>query len=156
MTTTTAKVSEMGPAEAWELLSSNPDARLVDVRTRAEWSFVGLPDLTPASKRVWTVEWVSFPSMTPNPRFLAELAAFAAADADLNGGMPETLLFICRSGARSMMAARTVAAEGEATGIGTPASCINVAEGFEGDLDADGHRGKENGWKVAGLPWKQG
>ncbi|MEL6481227.1 MAG: rhodanese-like domain-containing protein, partial [Pseudomonadota bacterium] len=44
MTITTTKVSEMGPAEAWEMLASNPSARMVDVRTKAEWSFVGLPD----------------------------------------------------------------------------------------------------------------
>ncbi|MEL6574829.1 MAG: rhodanese-like domain-containing protein [Pseudomonadota bacterium] len=156
MTITTTKVSEMGPAEAWEMLASNPSARMVDVRTKAEWSFVGVPDLSPAGKRVWTVEWVGFPSMAPNPRFLQELTELASADPELGGSMPETLLFICRSGARSMMAARTVAAEGEATGIGAPAHCINVAEGFEGDLDSDGHRGNKNGWKVAGLPWRQG
>lgn len=156
MTTTTTKVSEIGPADAWEVLSSNPSARMVDVRTKAEWSFVGLPDLSSTGKRVWTVEWVGFPSMAPNPRFLQELTELASADPDLGGSMPETLLFICRSGARSMMAARTVALEGEATGIGAPAHCINVAEGFEGDLDADGHRGNKNGWKVAELPWRQG
>ncbi|MEM9762387.1 MAG: rhodanese-like domain-containing protein [Pseudomonadota bacterium] len=156
MTTTTTKVSEIGPAAAWEVLSSNPSARMVDVRTKAEWSFVGLPDLSSTGKRVWTVEWVGFPSMAPNPRFLQELTELASADPDLGGSMPETLLFICRSGARSMMAARTVALEGEATGIGAPAHCINVAEGFEGDLDADGHRGNKNGWKVAELPWRQG
>lgn len=156
MTVTSARVSEISPSQAWELLVSTPNARMVDVRTKAEWSFVGLPDLAEARKRLWTIEWVSFPSMTPNPRFLPELVEHASADPELGGAMPETLLFICRSGARSMMAARTVAAEGEATGIGAPARCINVAEGFEGDLDADGHRGNENGWKVAGLPWRQG
>ncbi|MEM6942673.1 MAG: rhodanese-like domain-containing protein [Pseudomonadota bacterium] len=140
-------MSEIGPKEAWELLGADPAARLVDVRTRAEWSFVGLPDLGETGKRAWTVEWVGFPAMTPNQAFLSELSQFAAAD----GGMPETLLFICRSGARSLAAARLVAEEIEGV-----EHCINVAEGFEGDLDGDGHRGSVNGWKVAGLPWRQG
>ena len=67
--------------------------------------------------------------------------------------MPGHLFFICRSGSRSLAAARLVAAR--TLGEGRPVECVNVAEGFEGDLDGEGHRGTVNGWKVAGLPWRQ-
>lgn len=143
-------VDAVDPGKAWQLLQQDRSAQLVDVRTRAEWTFVGLPDLSPLDREVWPIEWLSFPSMTPNPGFLD-----AVADAvRRNGGaMPGRLLFICRSGARSLAAARAVAeAFGPQTGL---ARCTNVAEGFEGDLDPDGHRGTLNGWKTRGLPWRQ-
>ena len=143
----TSTVDEVNPEEAYQALSSAPDAALVDVRTRAEWAFTGQPDASETGKPTWPVEWVSFPAMTPNPDFLDQLLGHA------NGKLPSRLFFICRSGARSMAAARSVAAAAEAKG--EPIHCTNVAEGFEGDLDADRHRGTQNGWKVRGLPWRQ-
>lgn len=144
MATDGSRVDEISPVEAVEILSTTPGAVLVDVRSRAEWSFVGLPDLTRVGAPVWPIEWAGFPGMNPNPRFLDELRA-QMADA-----VPTRLLFICRSGARSMAAARHVAQS-----LGLPMHCSNVAEGFEGDLDANGHRGGVNGWKARGLPWRQ-
>ncbi len=141
-------IDEIDPAEAYRLLESAPDAALVDVRTRAEWAFVGSPDLTAIDRPVWRVEWVAFPEMVRNPGFLSDLVTCAG------GKLPERLLFICRSGARSLAAAQAVA---EATaGHGAAPLCLNVAEGFEGDLDGEGHRGRINGWKARGLPWRQG
>ncbi|WP_432722269.1 rhodanese-like domain-containing protein [Jeongeupia wiesaeckerbachi] len=123
------------PAEAQLLLSTLPNARLVDVRTHAEWSFVGV---IPGAE---LIEWKRYPAMTPNPDFLKQLKA--AVD-------PESVvLFLCRSGARSHDAAQLAAAHGYAT-------ALNVLEGFEGDKDAVEHRGRLNGWKAAGLPWVQG
>lgn len=140
-------VDEVDPATAYELLQSRPDTALVDVRTRAEWSFVGVPDLEATGRPLWLVEWVRFPDMTRNAAFLDELAA------RMGDSPPGRLLFICRSGSRSMAAARAVAAALEGEGIA--AHCTNVAEGFEGDLDAEGHRGSTSGWKTRGLPWRQ-
>jgi rhodanese-related sulfurtransferase len=57
------------------------------------------------------------------------------------------VLFLCRSGVRSAAAAEAAARAGYA-------HAYNVTEGFEGPLDADGHRGV-SGWKAAGLPWRQ-
>ncbi|MEO0999365.1 MAG: rhodanese-like domain-containing protein [Pseudomonadota bacterium] len=142
-----ARVDELTPTEAWELLKTRPDAVLVDVRTRAEWSFVGVPDLSPIGKQTILAEWRSFPGMAPNAEF------GATVDAALGGTVPADIFFICRSGARSMEAARETAARLGAAGEGV--TCHNVAEGFEGDLDADGHRGAANGWKAHGLPWRQ-
>ena len=140
-------VDELSPQETCDLLSSTDSAALVDVRTMAEWSFVGVPDVQALGKPTWLVEWVTFPSMAPNTRFVDELSEAAG------GVLPERLFFICRSGVRSMMAARAVADAME--GIGFPLHCTNVAEGFEGELDEWGHRGKHNGWKARGLPWRQ-
>jgi rhodanese-related sulfurtransferase len=140
-------VDELTPPETHSVLAEDPASALIDVRTRAEWTFTGMPDLYALGKDVLGVEWVSFPTMAPNPRFYDEVLAQAG------GTLPGRLFFICRSGARSMAAARTVAAESGARG--QPVHCTNVAEGFEGDLDAGGHRGNQNGWKVHGLPWRQ-
>ncbi|MFX4288108.1 rhodanese-like domain-containing protein [Janibacter sp. G349] len=133
--------ADLTPRQAWERLESDPDAVLVDVRTSAEWSFVGLPDLTSVGKRVVPIEWTTFPEGAPNPRFLDDLRASIPTD-------DTPVLFLCRSGARS------AAATAAATAAGYTAA-HNVAEGFEGDLDAQGHR-VVNGWKQAGLPWRQG
>src|SRR5262249_11553835 len=84
---------DVAPATAWKILSERKDAVLIDVRTRAEWNYVGLPDLDPISKKPALLEWQVFPSMQPNPDFVSALAsALANKDAPL--------LFICRSGAR--------------------------------------------------------
>jgi rhodanese-related sulfurtransferase len=140
-------IDEVDPAEAYRLLESDPATALIDVRTRAELAFVGLPDLSALDRPLWPVEWVAFPSMARNPAFVDELTAL------MDGQPPARLFFICRSGSRSMAAAQAVAAT--LAGQGVAAHCTNVAEGFEGDLDQGGHRGRTNGWKARGLPWRQ-
>jgi rhodanese-related sulfurtransferase len=140
-------VDELTPPAAHAALAADPSSIMVDVRTRAEWTFTGTPDLSALGKDVLAVEWVSYPAMVPNPRFFEEVLAGAG------GKLPGRVFFICRSGARSLAAARAVAAASAARG--QRAHCTNVAEGFEGDLDEDGHRGTRNGWKSHGLPWRQ-
>jgi rhodanese-related sulfurtransferase len=147
MSGTGPTVDQVDPAEAYAILESDPASALVDVRTRAEWAFVGVPDLSGLGRPFWPVEWVSFPTMARNERFLAELSE------RMEGEVPNRMLFICRSGSRSMAAAQTVAAALSEQGIA--ARCTNVAEGFEGDLDGGGHRGRLGGWKARGLPWRQ-
>ncbi|MEJ1970733.1 MAG: rhodanese-like domain-containing protein [Rhizomicrobium sp.] len=133
---------DLSPEEAWALLRSDPAARLVDVRTQAELSFVGLPDLSGAGKQVAAIEWQVFPAMQVNPDFVA------ATEHVIGGNKDAPVLFLCRSGARSRSAAIALTRAGYA-------KAYNVAGGFEGDLDAERHRGNRNGWKAAGLPWKQ-
>ena len=141
-----AVVSEVGPRDAWAILSEDGAAVLVDVRSAPEWGFVGGPDLSSLGRDAVRVEWKTWPDMSPNPAFVGTLMETLPA-------LPSRLLFICRSGARSMQAAQAVAEVLSARG--TPAKCINVAEGFEGDLDAARHRGGLNGWKARGLAWRQ-
>jgi rhodanese-related sulfurtransferase len=125
------------PAEAYERLKANPQAVLVDVRTAPEWAYVGVP----AVERLLRLSWQVYPSMQVNPNF--------AEDIERAGLSRDTeLLFICRSGARSAQAASALTARGFT-------NCWNVAQGFEGDRDAEGHRGTVGGWKAAGLPWAQ-
>ena len=140
-------VGEVSPGEAWQILEGTSSALLIDVRTRAEWGFVGAPDLSELGQSTIFVEWASFPDMSANPQFVAEVMEAIGDD------IPNTLLFICRSGARSFRAAKTIA--DHLVRIEASAKCLNVAEGFEGDLDPKGHRGSHNGWKARGLAWSQ-
>lgn len=132
---------DVTPAVAWKILGELKDAVLIDVRTRAEWNYVGVPDLAGLDKKPGLVEWQVFPSMQVNPDFVGALSEALADKA-----VP--LLFLCRSGVRSVAAAKAMAAAGYST-------CLNVADGFEGPLDAQGKRGATRGWKAAGLPWRQ-
>ncbi len=135
------------PTDAWTILSEDSSARLIDVRTRAEWGFVGVPDLSGLDQNPILVEWAIWPDMSINPRFVEDVQ-----DA-LTGHRPDVLLFICRSGVRSRSAAQAVA--GSLLQGKHPPHCLNVAEGFEGDLDPENHRGRLNGWKARGLAWRQ-
>ncbi len=134
-------VENVPPAKVWEALRKDPKAQLVDVRTDAEWNFVGLPDLSPAGKQVVPIQWQLYPTMALNTDFADQLKEA--------GFTPEHhIYFICRSGQRSYAAAQA------AQGAGFPHS-YNVADGFEGTTDAAGHRGNVAGWKAEGLPWRQ-
>lgn len=132
---------DVTPDVAWQMLHDNPRAVLVDVRTDAEWAYVGLPDLGAIKRNVVRVSWQLFPSGQVNLRFVAEVTA-----KDIQPD--QTILFLCRSGARSKAAAIAMTAAGFK-------SCFNVAEGFEGDRDGSGHRGMVGGWKARELPWGQ-
>jgi len=142
-------VAETDPASSFKALEGDPDILLIDVRTRAEWAFVGAPDLSSIGKRLILIEWRRFPTMEINTNFIDEVGQAVGAA----GVEPKELHFICRSGARSMEAAQSVAKAWSASGRSV--LCVNVAEGFEGDLDAQGRRGGKNGWKARGLPWRQ-
>ena len=126
---------ELMPQEAYTLLQLAPGAKLVDVRTRAEWDWVGR---VPGAVEI---EWNQYPGGVRNPNFATELKRQVD---------PESLvIFLCRSGVRSIGAATAATEAGYA-------NCYNVLEGFEGDKDANGHRGNIGGWRKAGLPWIQG
>lgn len=131
---------DLPPLQAWDMLAGDPDAVLVDVRTSAEWQWVGGADLSELGKPVVGIEWMTSAGQ-PNERFVEQLT-------EAGIGPETTVLFLCRSGVRSAAAAQVATA----AGFG-PA--YNVAEGFEGDPDSEGHRGTVNGWKVAGLAWRQ-
>ena len=132
---------DITPERAWEILAGDENAVLVDVRTKPEWSFVGICDLDSLSKKPALIEWQVFPTMVVNESF--------GESVDSLGAPKDTpLLFLCRSGARSRSAAIAATERGYH-------ACYNVAGGFEGDPDGERHRGRINGWKAAGLPWVQ-
>jgi rhodanese-related sulfurtransferase len=138
---------DLAPREAWELLARDPGATLVDVRSRPEWSFVGVADLSSLGKRPLLLAWQTW---TPGPQGAAMVAnadfadEFAAARPDRDA----PVIFLCRSGVRSRAAAVAMTALGFTR-------AYNLAGGFEGAHDAGRHRGQVEGWKVAGLPWTQ-
>lgn len=122
------------PQEAYQLWKEAPNAQLVDVRTRAEWDWVGrIPGAA-------EIELLMYPGSQPNPAFLTALTQKVGKDA--------LVMFICRSGGRSHNAAMLAMQAGYA-------ECYNVLEGFEGARDASGHRNTQGGWRAAGLPWSQ-
>jgi rhodanese-related sulfurtransferase len=138
-------LADIDPEETWKALGEEPDAVLVDVRTAAEWNYVGVPDVSALGVPFFRIEWQGFPSGEVNAAFVETLsegmkAAGKPADAPV--------YFLCRSGARSASAARAMTAAGYSR-------CYNVAGGFEGARDDNGHRGTVEGWKAAGLPWVQ-
>jgi len=128
-------MGELTPQEASELLRLAPGSRIVDVRTRAEWDWVGRVAGTVE------IEWNQYPGGGRNTNFMAELKRQVDPEA--------LVMFLCRSGVRSVAAATA------ATEAGYNA-CYNILEGFEGDKDANGHRNNIGGWRKAGLPWIQG
>ena len=122
------------PKEAYTLMTEAPNAKLVDVRSRAEWDYVGR---MPGSVEI---EFLPYPSSQPNPNFLNQLKAQVKPDS--------LVMFICRSGQRSHNAATMATQAGYS-------NCFNVLEGFEGAKDGAQHRNTIGGWRVAGLPWIQ-
>jgi glyoxylase-like metal-dependent hydrolase (beta-lactamase superfamily II)/rhodanese-related sulfurtransferase len=123
---------DVSPQLAWAWVQAG-EAELVDVRTDAERAWVGfVPD-------AHALAWKQWPGMAMNPEFDASIQTLGA------GG--KKLVLLCRSGVRSIAAAQ------RATELGVQA--YNILEGFEGDPDANAHRGLTGGWRVRGLPWRQ-
>jgi rhodanese-related sulfurtransferase len=123
----------VSPQLAWDLFSRD-EAQLVDVRTAEERKFVGH---VPGTVHV---AWATGTALTRNPRFARELESKVKK----NG----VVLLLCRSGKRSALAAEVAARAGFT-------KVFNVLEGFEGEIDANQHRGCSDGWRFHGLPWVQ-
>lgn len=134
-------IENIAPKQVWEALHSDPDAQVVDVRTDAEWTYVGLPDLADAGKQPLLIPWQQFPSMQVNTGFVDQLSQAGLTPA-------HKIYFLCRSGVRSVAAAQAMQA------AGFP-HVFNVTDGFEGPPNEDGHRGTIAGWKADALPWRQ-
>ncbi|WP_285727553.1 rhodanese-like domain-containing protein [Psychromicrobium xiongbiense] len=129
---------DLTPQQAWDKVAAG--GVLVDVRTEAEWQVIGVPDISSLSAGNAPVEPVflqwNLAGNVKNPQFLAELQATVPAEAEL--------VFLCRSGARSVAAAEAATAAGYTS--------YNVLEGFEGVPNGYGDR-TVNGWKNSSLPW---
>jgi rhodanese-related sulfurtransferase len=128
-------IENLTPQQAWELLQQNTSAVLVDVRTQMEHAYVGHPI------GAVHIPWKEAPSWEINPNFVADVNNLV-----LNNDAP--ILLLCRSGQRSLSAAKAL----EDAGYTRP---INIIDGFEGPLDPQNHRGNLGGWRYYGLPWQQ-
>ena len=131
--------------DAYALLERDSTSVLIDVRTQAEWAYVGTPDIQAAGKTPLFLEWQSYPSMAIDANFTARLEALLQSGRVERGA---SLVFLCRSGARSRHAAIAMTSAGRGP-------CFNVSDGFEGRLDDSRRRGAVSGWKAGGLPWTQ-
>ena len=138
---------DITPQEAWKILNDDPQAVLVDCRTDAEWRFVGVPDLTDLGRDVVYVEW-NRTDGSRNESFVDDLlSAGVEPGVGPHARRGRPVVFLCRSGNRSIGAAKAATEAGIAPSY-------NVLDGFEGDLDENKHRGS-TGWKAVGLPWRQ-
>ena len=133
-------IGRIDPVKAQALLEEDPHALLIDVRSRVEYEFVGHP------VNAIHLAWKEFPSWEERDDFIEQLESELNKRGD--AAKTRALLFICRSGARSLAAARLLCEHGYT-------NVYNVEEGFEGDKDARNHRGTINGWRFHGLPWEQ-
>jgi rhodanese-related sulfurtransferase len=123
---------DITPALAWQWLQTG-QAVLVDVRTDAEREWVGfVPGAVPLA-------WKQWPGMALNPDFDAGVKAAAPAG--------QKAMLLCRSGVRSIAAAKRAAELG--------VEAYNILEGFEGDPTPEGQRNQLAGWRQRGLPWRQ-
>ncbi|AUZ36198.1 sulfurtransferase [Arthrobacter sp. PGP41] len=129
---------DLTPQEAWEKLEQG--AILVDVRTEGEWAHIGIPDTKATENDPLFIQW-TFPGGIPNPDFITDLSRQAPEDKSTE------LVFLCRSGQRSIAAAMAATQAGFTS--------YNVLEGFEGEPDRYGER-TVNGWKNRGLPTNLG
>ncbi len=135
-----AYAGDVAPARAFATLAADEEAVLVDCRTRAEWEYVGTPDLDGLGKETLLLEWLEYPDGKVDDEFADKLVGL---------GVPRhaPVFFLCRSGVRSIAAAKAA----------TEAAyefAYNILEGFEGPTGPAGIR-NISGWKVNGLPWKQ-
>jgi len=137
-------IAEISPQEAWEVLASDKNSVLIDVRSKVEFDYVGHPI------GAINIPWQEAPAWQVNPEFINMVRASLQAGKTSTKQVEDLkLLLLCRSGARSMAAAVALKNNGFE-------NLFNVAEGFEGKLDGDKHRGTINGWRFHKLPWQQG
>ena len=130
-------VAEVNPKQAWNILREKPTAILLDVRSKVEFDYVGHP------VDAVHVPIQEAPDWQTDPDFVQKvIERLGESSRDI------TILTICRSGKRSMLAAQLLEAQGYT-------HTANIAEGFEGDLDENRHRGNVNGWRFLGLAWEQ-
>ena len=134
-------VQNITSVECFNQLSAISSSYLIDVRTKPEWEFIGVPDLTSFNKKTIFISWHVYPEMKINSLFENQLIK-------LNIKKTDKLFLICRSGGRSFQAAKFLSSFGYHY-------CFNITDGFEGEKNNLNQRSTINGWKRNNLPWKQ-
>ena len=134
-------IKEILPPEAMAILEQDPNAVLLDVRTTMEYDYVGHP------VKALHIPWMEFPEWKVDPEFTDKVRR-ALQEQNKNPIETTPILALCRSGKRSLAAAEELVKHGF--------TCVyNIAEGFEGERDAEKHRSSINGWRFRGLSWEQ-
>jgi rhodanese-related sulfurtransferase len=140
-------VSQTNPKDAFAILQNDDKAVLIDVRTKPELDFVGCVDTAKFAAKSVFLQWKIYPDMAMNHNFVDELDNIVKSTFSDDNPEEIKLLFLCRSGARSLEASMFMSDLGY--------DCHNIVGGFEGDVDENGQRGNKSGWKAANLPWRQ-
>ena len=135
------KVINLNSYDCFKKISTNLKSYLIDVRTKPEWEFVGVPDLSTINNSTIFISWQEYPEMNINKNFEKNVA-------QKNINKKDYIFLICRSGRRSLKAAEYLSSLGYK-------HCFNISDGFEGNKDNTNHRSKIGGWKFNNLPWKQ-
>lgn len=135
-------IKEISPLQAWDILQSNPNAVLLDVRSQMEFDYVGHPTGAVFAAIKEPPGWENMPDFVDRAKKALQQSRPAVPQEDL------VVLALCRSGARSMLAAEELSDQGFA-------EVINIAEGFEGDKNENNQRNSVNGWRFHQLPWEQ-
>jgi rhodanese-related sulfurtransferase len=129
-------IENLDPKQSFSFMQNNPNAVMIDVRTKMEHTFLGRPVCN-----IVHVAWKEFPDWQINQQFVEQVSQMVA-------DKTTPILLLCRSGVRSLEAANLL----ENSGF---TQLINILEGFEGNLDANKHRGTTGGWRFHGLTWEQ-
>ena len=134
-------IKNISSQECFEKLSIEVNSQLIDVRTKPEWVYVGVPDLSSINKNVIFISWQVYPEMEINKFFENQIL-------QSNIKKDSNLYFMCRSGNRSYSAAEFLVSRGFS-------NCFNIIDGFEGKLNHECQRTLIDGWQFNNLPWKQ-
>ena len=137
------ELHDISPKDAYDLISQDPRAILIDIRSSMEYLFVGHP------VGAVHVPWIDEPDWEVNPHFAAEIRKLVlggAVCATEEGCAP--IILICRSGKRSQEAGKLLLTEGLV-------NIYHIDEGFEGELNEYHQRSSVGGWRFHGLPWEQ-
>ena len=135
------KVTNLNSYDCFKKISTNLKSYLIDVRTKPEWEFVGVPDLSTINNSTIFISWQEYPEMNINKNFEKHVV-------QKNINKNDYIFLICRSGRRSLKAAEYLSSLGYK-------HCFNISDGFEGNKNNTNHRSKIRGWKFNNLPWKQ-
>lgn len=131
------------PPEAWEIMQSDSQAIVLDVRTSMEFDYVGHP------AGAVNIPWQEAPEWKIDDNFVQKVRDKLRHIYETTDSIEDiTILTICRSGKRSQLAAQALT-EGGFNKV------YNIEQGFEGDRDGAKHRSRINGWRFHNLPWEQ-
>lgn len=131
-----AHVDQIEAEDAWNILSFDDGAALVDVRRTAEVKDLGQPDLTAVDRTIWHIEWCGDQLPSMQAHFVVQIE-----DA-VNAATVTHLIFYCNDGKRALRAAQIIAGTFQRDRRRIDISCI------KGALDP-----LVDCWCAANLPW---
>jgi len=106
--------------DAFDILTKKVDSHLIDTRSDLEWKTTGIPDLSSINKETYLINWAPVLDQI----FFEQYKKFLL----IKFNQKDSLFFICRSGSRSLLAARYAIEFGFK-------NSFNIYEGFYNEND---------------------